>query len=72
MTDGVQERRKGLPTGISDLDIDLLTAIVRIEQIEREGVETCGGVIVDRLISCDAPRLRRHVSRAALDWLESF
>lgn len=56
------------PEGVSALDIDLLTAVARIEQIDREGPDTCGGMILHRLITCDAPRLRRHLSDAARQW----
>jgi hypothetical protein len=61
-------RQRTLPEGVSELDLDLLTAIARIQQIEREGVDTCGGIILDRIFTCDAPRLRRHVSASALAW----
>lgn len=52
----------------SGLALDLLTAIARIEQIGREGPDTCGGLILDRLVTCDAPRLRRHLPDDVLRW----
>lgn len=61
-----------VPPGVSKLDIDLLCAVARIEQIAREGADSCGGIILDRLINCDAPRLRDHASEAARAWVESF
>jgi hypothetical protein len=56
---------------VSELDLDLLSTVARIEQIDREGADTCGGLILHRLITCDAPRLYGHVSKAARDWLEA-
>lgn len=65
-------RLTGTPPGVTGLDVDLLCAIARLEQIGREGADSCGGIILDRLVTCDAPRLRRHVSAAALEWYETF
>jgi hypothetical protein len=45
--------------------LDIETAILRIEQIGQEGSDTCGGLILDRLITCDAPRLRGTLQTVA-------
>lgn len=52
----------------TSLDVDLLVAVTRLEQIAKEGPDTYSGLILERLITCDAPRLRRHISDAALAW----
>ena len=62
----------GLPDDVSELELDLLCALARLEQIRREGVDTCGGLILDRLLECDVPRLRRHLRPAAIAWAEEL
>lgn len=51
---------------ISDLDLDLLTAVVRIRQAEPLLRDDVG--LSARLLSCDVPRLLRHVSPEARAW----
>lgn len=38
--------------------LDVASAVLRIEQLAREGFDAGGGVIWDRLVTCDVPRLR--------------
>ncbi len=52
----------------TQLDLDLLAVCARLRQVQIEGVDTCGGIIFDRLFTCDLPRLLRHVSTEALNW----
>lgn len=54
----------------SQLDLDLMTAVARIEQLAREGPDSCSGLILDRLITCDGPRLRRHVDPDFMQWAD--
>lgn len=45
------------------LQLDLLTVVLRLEQIER-GDEW----LLDRVLTCDLPRLRGHLTEQALVW----
>jgi len=51
------------PTG---LQLDLLCAIARIEQVAGE-LESCS-TTAERLATCDAPRLRRYLTADTLAW----
>jgi hypothetical protein len=51
-------------------DLDILTAVERLERIEREGAATCAGLILDRLLSCDLPRLRALLPEPVLEWAD--
>jgi hypothetical protein len=52
-----------------DLDYDLLCACARIRQIGRDGADTCGGLILERLVTCDLARLLSHVSEERIgEW----
>lgn len=55
------------PAGAEDFDLwlDVGSALARIEQLGREGADTAGGLVLDRLITCDGPRLREHFLRHA-------
>lgn len=51
------------------LQLDLLTIVGRLEQIVAEGgFETANAVVVDRVLTCDLPRLRDHLSPQTLAW----
>lgn len=52
------------------LDLDLLTVIARIEQVNREGAGTAGGIVWERILTCDVPRLRGHIDPDALEWAD--
>lgn len=52
------------------IELDIASAVARIEQIAREGPDSCCGIILDRLITCDAPRLRRYLSIETLAILD--
>lgn len=49
---------------MSDLDMDLASAILRIEQAHRE--PEMRDALLDRLATCDAVRLRQYVSPGML------
>lgn len=48
------------------LQVDLATVVARLEQIDHEGWLTSGGVVAERLLTCDLPRLRTHLTPEAL------
>ena len=51
-------------------DLDILTAVERIEQLGRE-IEEYGDPsarLVDRLVTCDAPRLRALLPAPVVEW----
>jgi len=51
---------------MTDWELDLLTAILRIEQIaDLNPDDTLRESLLDRLVTCDAPRLRRYLSPTA-------
>lgn len=50
---------------ISQMQFDLVTAIQRMEQIDKVGADSpLGEHLVDRLLKCDLPRLRGHLDHA--------
>ena len=51
---------------LSEHDLDIACAVLRIEQAAREG-EVMRELLLDRLVTCDAPRLRKHISPEALE-----
>ena len=51
-------------------DLDILSAVERLEQIRREGVDSCGGLLLDRLLTCDLPRLRALLPKPVRDWAD--
>jgi hypothetical protein len=46
---------------LQGLQLDLAGVILRIEQAWDEGDSTLGGLLMMRLHTCDAPRLRRYL-----------
>lgn len=52
------------------LQLDLVTVIARIEQLEAEPYFDNGHFIWRRIVSCDLPRLRGHLMPAAIALLE--
>lgn len=56
---------------VSELELDLMSTIARIEQLGREGPGSCGGLILHRLITCDARRLRGYLSEEAIEELHA-
>lgn len=49
------------------LQLDLATLVARLEQVEAEGgFESTDSVVVDRILTCDLPRLREHLAPEAL------
>lgn len=54
---------------MTPLQVDLATAVARLRQIRGDGYDN-GHWLLDRVITCDLPRLERHLSaeaRAAVD-----
>jgi hypothetical protein len=55
---------------LDPFQLDLLCAIVRLEQIEQELGENVpdgiGGHLLERVFTCDVPRLRSYLSDEAL------
>ena len=61
------------PRGVLDkLQLDLLTAIARIEQLRDadfpEVPDPLSICLWERVLSCDLPRLRSHLTAAALEF----
>jgi len=52
------------PTG---LQLDLLTVITRLEQIQLEREDGLW-LLWDRVLTCDLPRLRGHLTEDTLQW----
>ena len=55
--------RESAPTG---LQLDLLTTVSRLEQVADELL--AGSLVASRLITCDLPRLREHLTPETLAW----
>jgi hypothetical protein len=56
------------------LQLDLLSAVVRLQQIADEGGFYGDGPVdflAERLLTCDLPRLRAHLSPETLEWADS-
>ncbi|MDB5910931.1 MAG: hypothetical protein JWP34_5045 [Massilia sp.] len=64
--DVAQAAEPGAPEG---LQLDLLCAVVRMEQMRDQGIEH-NGVVFDRLLTCDARRLRGYLTPETLAWME--
>lgn len=56
------------PTAPAGLQLDLLTLVARLEQIRDEGGWEANGVVADRLLTCDLPRMRAHLTSETLAW----
>ena len=54
--------------GVSELDLDILTLIGRLLQMDEQMNEEPHWLWTDRVIGCDVPRMLRWVSPAALRW----
>lgn len=56
----------------TELEKDLLSALARIYQVAREGLDSPLGqyLFEDRILTCDAPRLQGHISVEALAWAD--
>jgi hypothetical protein len=63
--------RAAKAAGISPLQFDLATAIVRIEQIAEVGPDSVlGAHLLERVFTCDVPRLRGHLEPEALAMID--
>ena len=49
--------------------LDMLGLILRLRQIRNEGGLIDSGVIADRVITCDLPRLERHLTPEQWAWI---
>jgi hypothetical protein len=55
------------------LQLDLLTAVARLQQIADEGGFYGDGpvdLVAERLLTCDLPRLRAHLASDVVAWAE--
>lgn len=52
----------------ADCVLDIASTVARLEQIESEGYDD-GHWLLDRLVTCDLPRLRGHLTPEALEAL---
>lgn len=52
----------------AQIELDILTLIVRLEQMDAEDRPT-HWLWADRVMGCDVPRLRAHCSAEALLWV---
>jgi hypothetical protein len=62
---------KQVPAG---WQLDLLTAVLRLEQIAGDGGFYGGGpveIVAERLLTCDLPRLRGYLTPETLTWAET-
>jgi hypothetical protein len=51
---------------VDALQLDLATIVGRLEQLESEGIhERVDSVVLDRILTCDLPRLREHLTEEA-------
>lgn len=57
---------------IEQVQIDMATAVVRMEQAWAERDTALGAVLLMRLATCDAPRLRRHLTPEAAALIEEY
>lgn len=62
-----------IPKGLQ-LDIDLACLIVRLEQIQGAGgfEEPSIACMADRVLTCDLPRLREHLSEDARGFITAL
>ncbi|MFI7691768.1 hypothetical protein ACIBQ6_22055 [Nonomuraea sp. NPDC049655] len=54
------------------LQLDLATLVGRLEQVEAEGGwEHACPIVLDRILTCDLPRLREHLTAEAAALLDA-
>lgn len=56
------------------LQLDLATAVLRLEQLRRGGLadgHVSDVVVLDRLLTCDLRRLAGHLTPETLIWIEA-
>ncbi|MGW4406533.1 hypothetical protein ACWEJ6_21065 [Nonomuraea sp. NPDC004702] len=54
------------------LQVDLATLVGRLEQVQDEGGwENACPIVLDRILTCDLPRLREHLSVEAAALLDT-
>ncbi len=53
----------------ADLQLDLATVVGRLEQVAEYGHDSLAG---HRLVSCDLPRLRGHLSDETLEMMDRY
>lgn len=66
---GVVQRHGGDRVVMPDLELDIATVVLRIEQaaVNPSDAEW----LLDRMATCDAPRLRRHLSAEMLERMDA-
>lgn len=55
---------------IEQIQLDIACAVARMEQAHAEAGTPLGDLLLMRLATCDAPRLRNHLTPEALALLE--
>lgn len=60
--------RRDAPAGLSGLQLDLLTVILRLRQIQSEREDGLW-LLWDRILPCDLPRLESHLTPDTLAWM---
>lgn len=49
------------------LQLDLATVVARLQQVQDEGGwDTANAMVAERILTCDLPRLREHLTPEAL------
>ncbi|WP_433235443.1 hypothetical protein ACQPYK_25350 [Streptosporangium sp. CA-135522] len=57
---------------MTDLELDLATVVARLEQVQAAGGWSAADpVVVERVLSCDLPRLRGHLSAEVLAFVDA-
>ncbi|WP_125633531.1 hypothetical protein [Nonomuraea sp. WAC 01424] len=57
---------------MDSLQLDLATLVGRLEQVEAEGGwEHASPIALDRILTCDLPRLREHLTPEAVALLDA-
>lgn len=53
---------------MDQLQLDLETIVARLEQVKVEGgFEKACPIVVERILTCDLPRLKAHLHKITLD-----
>jgi hypothetical protein len=65
----VARRMEGRVSPPAGLQLDLLTIVVRLEQVRDEGtIDWRADPIAERIITCDLPRMRALLTPETLAW----
>jgi hypothetical protein len=53
-----------------ELQLDLFCVVSRLSQLRDERGSVLAELLIDRLLSCDLPRLERHITPETATWAE--